>query len=325
MNFLALVMILTLNDRPLDQYAPVLQTTLDRSIPIDPEKGYAIKKVKSDIYVLTDGIWQSAAVVTQSGVVLIDAPESYGQHIVRAVQEVTDQPIVILIYSHAHSDHIGGSQHLSGIKNLEIVALEGVAAFLREQKDPRRLIPTKTFQAAYVLQIGGKRSHLTAPLSYHAHEGDLFISIPDDKFLMVIDVLAPGYVPFKNLDLSTNVHQYLQVFDQILAYDFDVFVGGHLTSIGDRQDVLTTKAYVQDLYETVARVHANTNMMAVMAEAAKEVGWDNKYLLFKVFLDKVIEDSAQEINARWVNRLAGVDVWSHSHAAKMLEYVRWDD
>ncbi|MCB1052705.1 MAG: MBL fold metallo-hydrolase [Acidobacteria bacterium] len=325
MNVLALMIMLAFGDQPLTEYTPVLAATLQRSIPVDPAKGYAIQQVKPDIYVLTDGIWQSAAVVTSTGVVLIDAPESFGSHIIQAVREVTDRPIVTLIYSHTHTDHIGGSQHLAGIKNLEIVALESVASFLREQADVRRLIPTKTFTGAYVLQIGGKRIHLAQHMNYHSDEGDLFISIPQDKFLMVIDVLAPGYVPFKNLDLSSNVYQYLKVFDQILAYDFDVFVGGHLTAIGDRQDVLISKEYVQDVYETVARVHANTDMMAVMAGAAKEIGWDNKFLLFKVYLDKVVDDSAQELNNRWSKRLAGVDVWSHSHAAKMLEYVRWDD
>ena len=129
----------------------------------------------------------------------------------------------------------------------------------------------------------------------------------------------------QNLDISSNIHEYLKVFDQILAYDFDVFVGGHLTSIGDRNDVLESKAYVMDVYETVKRIHAKTNLMEVMSGAASKIGWDNKFLLFKVFLDKVIDESAEELETRWIDRLAGVDVWARSHAATMLLYVRWDD
>jgi hypothetical protein len=102
---------------------------------------------------------------------------------------------------------------------------------LREQNDPRRLIPNRTFEGALVLKKGDKQIHLSNHMNYHSNEGDLFVSVPQDKFLMVIDVLAPGYVPFKNLDLSNNIHNYLKVFDQILAYDFDVFIGGHLTGI----------------------------------------------------------------------------------------------
>ncbi|MDX1409217.1 MAG: hypothetical protein R3330_13815, partial [Saprospiraceae bacterium] len=176
-------------------------------------------------------------------------------------------------------------------------------------------------------RAGDLAIHLNHHMNYHSPHGDLFISIPAERFLMVIDVLAPGYVPFKNLDLSENVHAYLKVFDQILAYDFDTFVGGHLTSIGTRKDVLETKAYVEDVYQTVKRIHTekNENLIGIMAESAQEIGWDNKYLLFKVFLDQIIEESALEIESRWADRLAGVDVWSRSHASTMLNYVRWDD
>ncbi|TAI47467.1 MBL fold metallo-hydrolase [Flagellimonas allohymeniacidonis] len=311
--------------KQLEDYKKVLPKTLERSINFDITKGYAIQKVKPNIYVLTDGIWQSVAVVTTQGVVLIDSPESFGAKIQEAVKSVSNQPITTLIYSHGHSDHIGGSQHLSNIKNLEIISLTGTEAFLREQNDPRRLIPNKTFEGAFILKKGNTRIHLNNHMNHHSPEGDLFISIPEQQFLMVIDVLAPDYVPFKNLDLSNNIHEYLQVFDQILAYDFDVFVGGHLTSLGTRKDVEITKAYVDDVHSTVTRIHQNTNAMAVMSAAAEKVGWDNKYLLFKVFLDKVIDDSYAEIELRWINKLAGVDVWGRSHVSTMLNYVRWDD
>ena len=310
---------------PLESYVPVLESTLQKSIEVDPGKGYAIREVKRDIYVLTDGVWQSLVVVSGEGVVLVDAPESLGANIQNAVAEVTSQPIAVLIYTHGHTDHIGGSEHLKSIPGLEIIALEGVANFLREKNDPKRLLPTKTFVGAYVLKIGNKQIDLSNPLDFHSNEGDLFVSIAADRFLMVVDVLAPGYVPFKNLDLSTNVHEYLKVFDRILAYDFDVFVGGHLTSIGGRNDVLETKAYVMDVYDTVKRVHTESNQLEIMSGAASKIGWNNKYLLFKVFLDKVIDDSTAEIEARWIDRLAGVDVWARSHVSTMLNYVRWDD
>ncbi|MDX1478841.1 MAG: MBL fold metallo-hydrolase [Saprospiraceae bacterium] len=318
---------IAIGQKHLQDYDPVLKSTLQRAIPVDPAKGYAIEQVTPSVYVITDGIWQSAAVVADEEVILIDAPESFGAQITTAVRSVTDKPITTLIYSHGHSDHIGGAQHLADIQDLNIIALTPTAHFLREQQDPRRLIPTQTFEGAYVHKTGDLAIHLSNHMNYHSPEGDLFVSIPSERFLMVIDVLAPGYVPFKNLDLSNNVHAYLQVFDQILAYDFDVFVGGHLTSVGTRQDVLETKAYVEDLYRTVKRIHdeRNQKLVPIMAEAAQEVGWDNKYLLFKVFLDQIIEESALEIESRWSDRLAGVDVWSRSHASTMLNYIRWDD
>ena len=52
---------------------------------------------------------------------------------------------------------------------------------------------------------------------------------------------------------------------------------------------------------------------------------DNEFLLLKVVFDKVAYDSIAELQARWINRLAGVDVWLESHLRTAILYVRRDD
>lgn len=307
-------------------YAKVLPKVVDGALPVDPKKGYLTKEVKPGVYVVTDGIWQSAFVVTGAGVVVIDAPETYGAKLPGAIAEVTSEPIRVLVYSHAHKDHIGGSAALKAVPKLKIVALEGVKRFLEEKQDPNRLVPNVAFSGRKTIEMGSKRIELINHRNYHSDEGDLFIYLPAERFLMAIDILAPGYVPFFGFDLTSNFHEYLKVFDDILGYRFDVFVGGHLTQLGSRQDVETSKAYVRDVYETTKRVHAATDQMAVMASTAKAAGgWDNKYLLFKAFLDTVEAKASAEIISRWSSRLAGVDVFAASHVRTALIYVRWDD
>jgi hypothetical protein len=117
----------------------------------------------------------------------------------------------------------------------------------------------------------------------------------------------------------------MKVLDQLLAYDFTTFCGGHLTQTGGRQDVEIAKEFALDVYKTVKRVHNNMDQNAVAAEAAKTIGWDNKFLLFKAILDKVTEESMKELRPRWINRLAGVDVWLESQVRAAIIYVRWDD
>jgi chorismate mutase len=161
--------------------------------------------------------------------------------------------------------------------------------------------------------------------NYHSNEGDLFIYVPEAKFLMAVDSATSGYVPFQDFDLSTNFHEYLKMFDEILAYKFDNFIGGHLTDTGTRTDVEITKEYTNDVYQTVKRIHNGMNERAFDAEIAKTIGPDNEFLIFKAFLDKVTRDSVAELEPRWINRLAGVDVWLPSHTRAALIYVRWDD
>jgi len=82
------------------KYAPVLPAVKARALPVDPAKGYLVKQVKPSVFVITDGVYQSAFVTTGQGVILIDAPESFASHIPRAVAEVTKEPIAQVIYSH---------------------------------------------------------------------------------------------------------------------------------------------------------------------------------------------------------------------------------
>lgn len=311
--------------RSLRDYRPVLPAVLERAWKIDPDRGVETREVARDIYVITDGVWQSAFVVTAEGVIVLDAPESFGSRIQAEVAAVTTKPITKLVYSHVHSDHIGGAASLAGIGGLEILALKPVAALLAELADPARPLPTRTFEGELILTPGGRRIELRAA-HYHSDEGDLIVYVPDGRFLMAVDTLAPGYVPFMGFDITSNFHEYAQVFDLLLEYEFDVFVGGHLSHPGDRRDVEVTREFVQDVLETTRRVHQQTDLMTVFSQSAQEIGsFDNKYLLFKSFLDAVTARATSEIEARWADRLAGVDVWTAEHVKTALIYVRWDE
>ncbi len=308
----------------LQKYVPVLPSVKAQFWKIDSKLGYAVKSVGGGVYVISDNMWQSAFLVTDEGVIVFDAPASFGKSIPSAISAVTDKPIKMLVYSHVHKDHIGGSVAFKNVKDLKVVALDTVSDFLKEMKDPDRLLPNVTFKTEETLTLGGKTVELTRH-DYHSNEGDLFIYVPQAKFLMAIDCVTAGYAPFQGFDITANFHQYMKVFDELLAYDFDTFVGGHLTSTGTRQDVEITKEFTLDVYNTVRRVHNKLNQAAVVSEAAKTIGTDNEFLLFRVILDKVTSDSVKELQPRWINRLAGVDVWLESHVRTALIYVRWDD
>lgn len=308
----------------LKSYVPVLPAVKAKFWKIDPSLGYAVKNVGDRVYVLSDNGWQSAFLVTDEGVIVFDAPASFGKSIPSAIAKVTDKPIKMLVYSHVHKDHIGGSAAFKNIKGLQIVALDTVSDFLKEMNDPNRLLPTVTFKSAKTIKLGGKTVELTRHM-YHSPEGDLFIYVPEAKFLMAVDSVTSGYAPFQGFDLTMNFHEYRKMFDEILAYKFDTFVGGHLTDIGTREDVVITKEYTNDVYETVKRIHNGLDQGAVVAEAVKTVGSDNEFLLFKQVLDTVANESVKELQPRWINRLAGVDVWLPSHVRTALIYVRWDD
>jgi hypothetical protein len=44
-----------------------------------------------------------------------------------------------------------------------------------------------------------------------------------------------------------------------------------------------------------------------------------------VATNKITEEAVAELRLRWIDRLAGVDVWLESQVRTALIYVRWDD
>jgi len=142
--------------KPPESYGPLLPSVKAKIWKIDPSVGYAVKDVGNGVYVISDNGWQSAWLVTDDGVIVFDAPETFGKHIPSEVAKVTNKPIKMLIYSHQHRDHIGGSPAFKDIKGLQIVATDSVAKYLQEQKDPERLIPNVTFGNEKTIKMGGK-------------------------------------------------------------------------------------------------------------------------------------------------------------------------
>lgn len=77
--------------------------------PPIPTKGYLVQQIGDGLYWLTDGAYQTMFMVTDKGVVAVDAPATIGNNYLKAIAEVTTKPVTHVIYSHAHIDHIGAA------------------------------------------------------------------------------------------------------------------------------------------------------------------------------------------------------------------------
>jgi glyoxylase-like metal-dependent hydrolase (beta-lactamase superfamily II) len=310
-------------DAGLPNYAPLLPQAKARAWQVDPLKGYAVRELKPNVFMVTDGGYQALFVTTTRGVTLFDAPPSVASHIGDAVADVTSEHIVRLVYSHAHVDHIGGAGRiLRQNPNIEIVAEEGVARFLRDQKDPTRPEPTRAFKERETLTLGAVTADLKVGY-WHSPPGDLFISLPSRKILMAVDTMSSGSVPFMGFDLTMNMDAYLKVFDQLLAYDFDILVPGHHSNPSTRDDVKLVKDYVMDVYGTIKRIHESDHG-ALVAQAREKYGRENSYPAARVLIDSEVEQCAQEIGMRWISKLDSVDVWAPSQCRAALVYFEWD-
>jgi hypothetical protein len=66
--------------------------------PAIPSKGYLFEKIGQGCYWLGDGSYQMLFLASNEGVIVVDAPPTLGNNILRAIREVTDQPITHVVY-----------------------------------------------------------------------------------------------------------------------------------------------------------------------------------------------------------------------------------
>ena len=321
-----------------DQYGEVPDSVYDARAQAGMEdlmaKGYYTDSLGGGIHYIKDAWYYQLVVEHDDGLIVVDAPPTNGQYflgenILPAIGEISDKPITHLIYSHHHRDHIGAAAVFAD--DVTIIAQEECAALVASANDPQRPPATETFKDSYTLSVGGQ----TLQLDYHGDlhcNGNIFIYHPDEKMLMNIDIIFPGWVPFSSLAMASHLRGFMRGHDVVLGYDFDVFVPGHLTRLGNREDVEVQKAYFQDLIDTAMKylddVSPARNAMdapvTFMSAAEQAGGWTNPWLIFDTYLNGVTDGVVAEVLPRWKDRLAGADVFTRTHAWEIVERLRLD-
>jgi glyoxylase-like metal-dependent hydrolase (beta-lactamase superfamily II) len=274
---------------------------------------YELQEIKPGVYVVSAGGTNSMFLVTQEGVVVVDAPPAIGDKIFAAVSNVTDRPITHLVYSHAHKDHIGATNIFD---NVTIIAHNETAKILNERNDTNRPVPDMIFSKEMNLPIGDQVLQLLYPGPYH-QQGNIFVYLPEHKVLMAVDNVVPGGLLWKHLGVTPDVPALIKSIDQILALDFDVFVGGH-GQPGTKQDILVQQEYVNDLRE---------NAMAALNEVNRtEVtqGINGSNAITEAYFNALTKSCADKIDAEWQGKLEGVGVWTDEHCERMIISERID-
>jgi len=280
-------------------------------------QAYRVEDLGSGLYLITDNAYQSMFLVYDRGVVVVDAPPSYAAHIPAAIAAVTDRPITHVVYSHSHRDHIGGTRLLGG--RPVIVAHDETARLLRRAADPDRPVPTVTFPDRYTLRAGGK----VLELSYHgnAHEpGNIFIESPAQRVLMVVDVVFPGWMPWRRLALAQDLPGYVAQVEAIGRMDWETLVGGHVSRTGTHADVAVQAEFNGDLKAAAAAALGATTP----GEGLNPLDAGNPWAVFDDFIDRVALHCVSALAPKWSGRLAAFDVYAWDQCYAMEQSLRID-
>lgn len=338
-------------------HVPVTLSVPPNSQPIpNPALGefshgfYHVEELSDGLFYVTDGVYQIMFLVSERGIIVVDAPPSIGINqlnpsssvtlvdVIYSIPQTQGIPIKKLIYSHAHMDHIGAASIIKdAFPKVEIIAHYETNILLRKgTNELEGLLPgAGTSPPPLAKTVFGKfkRVHLgkqTLKLSYKgpAHEpGNIFIYAPRQKVLMLIDVVFPGWSPFNNLALAKEVPEYIEAYDEVLRYNFDVFIGGHLNRLGTRADVIEGKKYVLDIKANALTALSNPALFQIFG-----IVTNNALGAFAIYLDQVACDCANRTldpnqtpsGVDWRSTIGNADGNTIRHCWKMAESIRID-
>jgi cyclase len=109
-----------------------------------------IQKVKENLYLITGGGGNTAAFITEKGVVVVDTKlPGYGPSILEKVKSVTPKPVTMVINTHTHGDHVGSNTAFTGA--VEFVAHENCKASMEQMpafkaEEGKKFLPSKTYK-----------------------------------------------------------------------------------------------------------------------------------------------------------------------------------
>ncbi len=200
-----------------------------------------IEHVTKNVYKIFGGGGNTLVVVQKEGVVLVDTKmPGNGPAILDEVKKVSDKPVVLIINTHSHPDHIGSTDYIRDkYPNVRIVMNENTKQeILANKMYGPKLLPTQTYKDRMTIGKGKDRIEL-----YHfgpGHtQGDTFVVFPSDHVLFMGDVMAWDMAPFlpsggasaiadeidklvatvKGVDIVIEGHGYVNTWKHLQRFD----------------------------------------------------------------------------------------------------------
>lgn len=206
-------------------------------------------------------------VVTDAGVVVFDAlgSPSLAWALREHIRSVTDKPVVKVIVSHYHADHIYGLQVFKD-EGAEILAPRGAYEYLEspvsaQRLDERRLSldpwvnddtrlvrPDLLIEDEYRFSLGGIDFQVNYLGSAHS-EGDMTLYVVQDRVLYSGDIIFERRVPFVG---DADSKRWLETLTALETSELAALVPGHGPA-ADRPNeaVARTRDYLADLRQVM--------------------------------------------------------------------------
>lgn len=194
-----------------------------------------VEKLKDNLFVLRGGGGNTAVLVGTSGVTIVDAKNpGWGQPIIDKIKELTPKPVVRIINTHTHGDHVSGNVEFAA--SVDVVVHENTKVNMEKmdifKTSAGRGMPKQTFKDKFTIGTGPDQIDLYYFGRGHtngdtfvvftalrvAHAGDIF----SGKNLPLIDAANGGSVTAIGDSLS-KAHTGIKNVDSVVTGHNAVF------------------------------------------------------------------------------------------------------
>ena len=237
-----------------------------------------IQKVKDNLYVITGGGGNTAAFITEKGVVVVDTKlPNNGPGIWDKIKTVTPKPVIMVINTHTHGDHVGSNSAFTGA--VEFVAqenckasMEKMAAFQTEEG--KKFLPSKTYKDKLSLLKGNDKIDLYYFGRGHTG-GDSFVVFPALKTMHSGDLFAGKATPIMDTNNGGSGVDYPKTLAKAAAG-----IKGVETVIPGHSTVMTWNDFLEYghfMNELVAAVEQAKKAGKTADQAAAELKLPDKF------------------------------------------------
>lgn len=207
-------------------------------------------QLKEGVYQYTQFFYNSLVVITDEGVIVSDpAGAKRAAQMRDAIRQLTDQPVVKVIYSHDHFDHSRGGKIFKD-EGAEFITQQGCTELLSRDLENKVVQPDVVYQDSLVVKLGQTQVDLHY---YGPNDGSCMsvIHMPKEKVLFAVDWHLPRYVNETHRLPAHNYVGILNTFKRVRSeLEFDTVISGH-TPISSPELFDEDYLFVQALFDAV--------------------------------------------------------------------------
>ncbi|MEV0593500.1 MBL fold metallo-hydrolase [Nonomuraea cavernae] len=227
------------------------------------DPGWSVEPLGGDSYefVWPTGYYRTVFSVSDEGVIALDPISRDAAAAYRdAIASVTDQPVTYIVYSHEHLDHIVGAEVLA--PDAQIVGHKDLGANLTSRGITGVPLPTVLVEGHRRLRLGEVTWELYDLGPNHSRT-NLAVVNRADRWAALIDVIAGGLVPYRNLPVTDFVGT-MRSLETLDAFDdVDVTLDGHCPP-APREWIDNYRRYYRDLLDAAAAARAEVNEVSIL-------------------------------------------------------------